>query len=105
MARPCVYALFDDNAADQKLQCNLLRLWYRSWYARGWQPRLLTSANSPPYPYNLCDVAVMNFSFRPSQHQTKAKIISIPFGDPAWEHCPLVLFKRAEDVENCGRPL
>lgn len=56
---------------------------------------------------SLCDVHVMNFSYRPHK-PSKFKIIVVPYLSYGWEIAPLVSFENIHDmsvIEHCGRPL
>src|SRR6185503_6715530 len=96
-----VYTTFDPDRPT------VLRLWVRTWAARGWTPRLLLSGEKSPagHPHVACDC--INFDFhwttRPYAHLRARRA-----GAKGWGTAPIVRFPFAatdEDIFAWGRAL
>jgi hypothetical protein len=128
-----VYTYFDSSEHADSNQPMLLRLWVRSWSARGWSPRILTVRNAERHPSFsklkhdhremprlaqetakvkwLCPMSTMNFGMTPGQYRR----LGLPKVrhfldnlDPDPHIHPLVDFPNVHDadvIEHCGRPL
>jgi len=125
-----VYCYFDSSEHAESNQPHMLRLWVRSWTARGWTPRILTVRNAEKHPRydqlkhdyrNLCMMAAeatnvkwvcpieaINFSFTPRMFRKQGAPLARQFGSVGWESSPVVHFPNIHDmslIEHCGRPL
>jgi hypothetical protein len=98
-----VFADYEESEAP------LLRVWVRSWTARGWEPRLLsyppTRFHPQMKPGTFLKVLprVINFSFRPSR---KGLPRVIGYGKRGWKTAALVRFPAGtteDQVLTCGR--
>ena len=76
-----------------------MRVWVRSWEARGWQVCIKEKGRAP---CKNVSIRVINFSFRPGQRWPK-RIVRYRF--PGWQKAPLVRFASEDEVLSCGRPL
>lgn len=126
---PNVFAYFDSSEHAELNQCAMLRLWFRSWAARGWTPRLLTirnAINHPRFealrhdPRNLCYMAAecakvkwvcpveaINFNFTPANYRKQGVPLYRSYGSVGWEGAGVVHFENCHDAEivtHCGRP-
>lgn len=128
-----IFTYWDSTDSAPPRQAELLRLWERSWSARGWNPRILTIRNArehaafkqahPAAHYFLAlemagggyyaDVRSINYSLL-SKHVSKPRrkkmhIIIPPrrYLEEGWLAAPVVWFdnRTPEDVVNCGRVL
>lgn len=102
-----VFALFSPDKAA------LVRVWARSWAARGWRPQVLTErevreAGSPRKAARargggvLTDLQVINFGYRRGGKKARKT-----HGKPGWESADLVVFPASfteQDVRD-ARPL
>jgi hypothetical protein len=125
-----VYTYFDSSEHADVNQPMLLRLWVRSWSARGWKPRILTVRNAERHQYFsrlrhdprelprlaqemakvkwLCPMSTMNFGLTPAQYKRKGMPLLRHFHEVGWESAALVDFPNVHDadvIERCGRPL
>lgn len=110
-----MFAFFDPDAPHP-----LLRLWIKTWSARGWTPRLILPSETET-GLSLRQAAnrrgggvvttagEINFSRKPrTKHPTKRN-----FGDPGWQKADTVVFARGplgiepteEEILHCGRAL
>jgi len=95
-----IYTRFDENRPG------VIRLWVRSWSARGWTPRLLIGDEVAPGLEIPCDW--INFSSRNPRSTPKARDIAWEFfREPGWQIQPVVSFPGAteEEILACGRSL
>jgi hypothetical protein len=120
-----VFTYWDSSPTADPAQPGLLRLWVRSWAARGWKPRVLTARNAAKHPQFskldarehprlamesvkakwLSPIGSVNFAFTPrvyNKHGIARYALSI---DPAAQHAALVIFSSAQEFERCGRSL
>lgn len=127
---PNVYTYFDSSPSADPNQATILRLWVRSWEARGWKPKILTVQNAsrhPQYeklkadPRELPRLAAesvgvkwitpwhaINFSFKPRDFKKFGSPKIIHFHSAGWESSAVVDFPNVHDpdvIEHCGRPL
>lgn len=127
---PNVFCYFDSSEHADASQPHMLRLWVRSWSARGWTPRILTVRNAEKHPRyedlkhdyrNLCMMAAeaakvkwvcpidaINFSFTPAMFRKSGVPAPRHFHAAGWETAPVVDFSNIHDmsiIEHCGRPL
>lgn len=125
-----VYTYFDSSEHADSNQPMLLRLWARSWSARGWRPRILTVRNAERHPSFsklrhdhrelprlaqeiakvkwLCPMTTMNFGLSPARYKRHGMPLLRHFHEVGWEGAPLVDFPNVHDadvIEHCGRPL
>jgi hypothetical protein len=127
---PNVYCYFDGSEHAPTNQAKLLRLWVRSWRARGWTPRILTIQNAARHKQFdtlghdfrewprlameaegikwLSDIHAINFSFTPREFRKSGAPRAQHFHSAGWENAPVILFENVQDpevIEQCGRPL
>jgi hypothetical protein len=130
MPKPNVYTYWDSSEHADPSQASILRLWVRSWSARGWSPRILTVRNAAKHPRFdvlgrissnlphlaaevekvrwLVPIEAMNFSFTPAMHRKSGTPRIHHFHSVGWESAPVVDFPNVHDadlIEHCGRPL
>lgn len=97
-----VYCRIDTSEASPPNQGELLRVWDRSWRARGWKTKIILPGEAE------CGLVVpywwINFSYRPSMRNYTTR----SFGDEEWMTADVVKF-RADITElqilECGRSL
>lgn len=125
-----VYTYFDETEHAPVNQTEMLRIWVRSWKARGWRPRILTIRNAAKHPdfvrlkdhwhelprlaqesakaTHFFEASVINFSFRPKRVRAVKEFHVKRYLSDGWEQSALVEFENCHDVsliEHCGRPL
>lgn len=125
-----VYCYFDASEHADPAQAALLRVWVRSWKARGWKPRILTVRNAAKHADYalfkgdncelprlaqeavrakwLCPLNEINFSFTPAKFKKLGLPRQCRFGNPGWKEASVVNFPCVSDldiIEKCGRPL
>jgi len=125
-----VYCYFDDSEHAQVNQSTMLRVWVRSWSARGWKPRILTIRNAMrhksfaafKHDYRewprlaqevekvkwLCPVETINFSLTTKLYKSGGLTHARPYLSAGWETSSLVFFENIHDtevIEHCGRAL
>lgn len=130
MPKPNVFTYWDSSPHADTNQASLLRLWVRTWSARGWEPRILTVRNAARHPRFgtlgsihsnlphlaaesakvrwLVPVHAMNFSFTPAQYRKSGSPRIHHFHSAGWDTAPVVDFPNVHDtdiIEHCGRPL
>lgn len=123
-----VYTYWDSSGHAPKHQAELIRLWCKSWEARGWTPRILTVRNAQKHPRfkqahpdDYCYLAFelvrgkskmlvpsyeINFGYTPRDWNTRSRNISF-FPSQGWEEASCVLFENCapEVILNCGRKI
>jgi hypothetical protein len=94
-------------------QAELFRLWDRSWRARGWKTRILTTTKAKKissYPHKLLKIdgwlvsslRVINFSLKA---RGQLKFQAVYFNKPGWEKADLVIFDTEQQALDCGRKI
>ena len=123
-----IYTYWDSSEHASPHQAEMIRLWERSWRARGWNPRILTIRNAQKsklfkHSHNNPEILKwaaldsvkgvwfaepehINFSFKPPR-KTKAKLNPVRFPSQGWEEADVVDFENCvpELVLNCGRKI
>ena len=102
-----VFAVYDSNKLD------LIRVWTRSWEARGWEPRLLTPREVKLHSIDklirekgggfLYELSVVNFSWDCGTSPAPRCIAR--YGKRGWESAKLVKFESEQQVLDCGRAI
>ena len=105
-----VFAVFAEPLAE------IVKLWARSWAARGWTPQLLSHKEieihgSPRAAARargggfLSTLLVLNFSY-PARRRPRVR--TVKWGSPGWQTAPLVRFPPGvteQDIRGCARAL
>ena len=105
-----VFAVFAESLAG------VVKIWSRSWAARGWTPQLIShkeiEAHGSPRAAAkargggfLSHLFVINFSY-PARRRPRVR--TVKQGAPGWTEAPLVRFPPGvteQDIRDCGRAL